>query len=71
MPVILMPTESVWNNIGPKDKILKVLPQTGNRMSISRDYARKSLPPGQRISKTGKIYWETRKNRTDILKGRL
>ena len=63
--------ESVWTSIGPKDKIIKILPQSGKRVSISRDFGRKALPPGKRISKTGKEYWETRKNRTDILKGRL
>jgi len=70
MPVILM-AESVWTNIGPKDKILKVLPQSGKRMSLPRDFARKASPPGKRVSKTGKKYWETRKNRTDVLKTRL
>lgn len=30
-----------------------------------RDKARKALPPGKRTSKTGNIYYETRKNRSD------
>lgn len=70
MPSFLMP-ESVWTSMRPKDKILKVLPQTGKRISIPRDYSRKAMPPGKRISKAGNEYFETRKNRTDILKGRL
>lgn len=40
------------------------------RSNLLRDAARKALPPGKRISKTGKIYYETRKNRSD-LKGKI
>jgi hypothetical protein len=29
------------------------------------DKSRKALKPGKRISKTGKVYWETRRNRSD------
>lgn len=45
-------------------KSLHVTPQTG-RTNIKRDIARKALAPGKRISKTGNIYWEGRKNRSD------
>jgi len=31
-----------------------------------RDKKRKALPPGKRISKKGKVYYEYRKNRTDL-----
>ena len=31
------------------------------------DKRRGALPPGKRISKTGKVYWESRKNRSDIV----
>jgi len=31
-----------------------------------RDKVRKALPPGKRISKSGNIYWEGRKNRSDL-----
>jgi len=30
------------------------------------DARRTALPPGKRISKSGKVYWESRKNRSDI-----
>jgi len=51
-------------------RVLKILPyQTGVRASIRSDRKRKALAPGKRISKSGKIYWETRRNRSD-LKGR-
>ena len=40
------------------------LPQVGTT-NIKRDAVRKALAPGKRVSKSGKIYWETRKNRSD------
>jgi len=44
---------------------LKVLKQVGTS-NKKRDLNRKALMPGKRISKTGKVYWETRKNRSDL-----
>ena len=32
----------------------------------SIDIKRKALAPGKRISKTGKVYWESRRNRSDL-----
>lgn len=43
--------------------------QTGTTHK-KRDKVRKAMPPGKRISKTGKVYYEYRKNRTD-LKGNI
>jgi len=40
--------------------------QSGERKSMKRDKKRKALPPGKRISKSGKVYYEYRKNRTDL-----
>lgn len=45
---------------------LSVTKQVG-KSSMPRDKARKALPPGKRISKTGKVYYETRKNRSDSI----
>ena len=45
---------------------LKTLDQTGTRKSLMRDRSRKARVPGKRISKTGKVYWETRRNRSDV-----
>jgi len=55
-----------FNAVGLKNqrKNIKVLKQTG-RTTPSIDAKRKALAAGKRISKTGKIYWETRKNRSD------
>jgi hypothetical protein len=38
--------------------------QTGSS-STARDRARKALAPGRRVSKTGSVYYERRKNRSD------
>lgn len=46
-------------------KNIKVMKQTGKWIDIDRDRGRKAMLPGKRVSKTGKIYYETRKNRTD------
>jgi len=43
---------------------LRALKQVGKSVK-SKDEKRKALMPGKRISKTGKVYWETRKNRSD------
>jgi hypothetical protein len=47
-------------------KKFKPLPQTGKTDSIKRDAGRIALQPGKRISNTGKTYWETRRNRSDM-----
>ena len=45
---------------------LRSLPQTAkNKTDKTIDASRKALMPGKRISKTGKVYWETRANRSD------
>ena len=43
---------------------IRTLKQVGTT-NLKRDAVRKALVPGKRISKTGKVYWETRKNRSD------
>jgi hypothetical protein len=51
-------------------KVLKIVKyQTGTRKSILKDKQRKALPPGKRRSKSGKTYWETRRNRSDLKGG--
>ena len=52
-------------NRGLLIETIKVLSQTGTRVSRKRDSGRKATYPGKRVSKTGKVYWETRRNRTD------
>jgi len=55
-------------NLFPKKRTtLKILNQTGSRKDLQRDKSRTAGLPGKRISITGNIYWETRKNRSDKL----
>lgn len=55
-----------FQSVGFKNqrRSLSTLEQVG-KTTLSRDKKRKALAPGKRISKTGKIYWETRTNRSD------
>lgn len=39
--------------------------QSGSRKSVKADRARKAMRPGYRISKSGNLYYENRKNRSD------
>lgn len=50
----------------PQKVISEVKFQTGNLKNFDRDLKSKALAPGKRISKTGKIYYEYRKNRSDL-----
>jgi len=43
--------------------------QTGRSKNISRDKKLKALPPGKRISASGKVYYEYRQNRSDLSGG--
>lgn len=45
--------------------------QTGKRKSVVADYSRRAKPPGYRRSKSGRLYYEARKNRSDKGKTRL
>lgn len=53
------------------DKTLKILMQTGEVKDAQRDSGRPAKLPGKRVSRTGNIYWETRKNRSDAPLKRL
>jgi len=50
-----------------KRKLLKKLKIHG-KSNVARDKNFKALKPGKRISSTGKIYTETRANRSDKYK---
>ena len=57
--------ESVWTKNQPKQKLIRELPQVQDTKSIPKDAARKARLPGKRISRTGKVYWESRSSRSD------
>jgi hypothetical protein len=52
-------------------KTFKELDQSGKIINKKRDLGRIALTPGKRISKNGKVYWETRINRSDRSGSRL
>ena len=47
-----------------KRKVLERLPQRGSSVR-SVDRKRRALPPGRRVSASGRVYTETRANRSD------
>ena len=46
-------------------RTIRTMKQTGTRKSLHLDRQRKALPPGRRISRSGRRYTETRRNRSD------
>jgi hypothetical protein len=48
-------------------KVVRRLPQVKVKHNMQIDASRHALPAGKRISKNGKVYWETRSDRTDAL----
>lgn len=74
MNLIKEELDKEFSSIGLKNqrRNLKVLPQVKVKgVDASRDKARKALAAGKRISKTGKVYWETRSNRSDKIGSKL
>ncbi len=66
MDFIKSELDNEFSAIGFKNqrRNLKVLDQVG-KTDKDIDSKRKALAPGKRVSKTGKIYWENRSNRSD------
>lgn len=49
-------------------RVLRVIKhQTGRKPNIPVDREKLALKPGKRISKTGHVYWETRRDRSDVV----
>jgi len=60
--------EKQLNSIGMKKKKPRIVYSKSRQIGKTnafKDKRRIALPPGKRVSKTGKIYYEYRKNRTD------
>ena len=69
---MVKPRKSVWDKMKPQPSVERILEQTPKtRKDVLRDAARPARLPGKRLSKTGKVYWETRQNRSDKLKSKL
>ena len=66
MDFIKSEMDKEFSSVGFKNqrKHLRTLPQKG-KSDVKIDKTLKALAPGKRISKSGKVYWETRKNRSD------
>lgn len=60
--------EKEFSSIGFKNqrKSLKVSDKQIGKSIKSIDAKRKALAPGKRVSKSGNIYYESRKNRSDL-----
>jgi hypothetical protein len=59
-------SEFIGRTVSPR--VLRVIKhQTGRKPNIIVDREKLALKPGKRISKNGKIYWETRKDRSDVI----
>lgn len=50
------------------NKKLSVAYKGASKDSLMRDASRHALAPGKRVSKTGKVYYENRRNRVDVSK---
>lgn len=48
-----------------KPVVLRDIDRQVGDSSTGYDLPRPALPPGKRMSKTGNVYWETRRNRSD------
>ena len=51
-----------------KGIVIKKSSRQIGKSNVSKDIRKKAMRPGKRISKNGKIYYEYRKNRTDLKK---
>ena len=66
--LVRKPKKPITNAFGYKpQKVVKVVEfQTGSEKNPIKDERYKALKPGKRISKSGKIYYEYRANRSDV-----
>lgn len=73
MDFIKAELEKEFKSVGFKNlqKNVKVSDKQIGKTIKSIDVKRIALPPGKRISKTGKTYYEKRKNRSDLKGGTL
>ncbi len=66
--------EELSSGVGMKKKKPQVVYKRDRQIGstdVFRDKRRIALPPGKRISKTGKIYFEYRRNRSDKVGSKL
>ena len=49
----------------PRGRVIAATNRQTGRSDLARDRQRKAMQPGKRRSRTGRVYYETRKNRSD------
>lgn len=62
--------ETLFINIS-KGKTIKYIKTRTGKTKISIDKKRSALLPGKRVSKSGRIYYEKRRNRSDLIKKKV
>lgn len=50
----------------PYPRVLRSVKWQRGRSNTAKDRRLKAMKPGKRVSRTRRIYWETRKNRSDL-----
>lgn len=50
-----------------KPKVVEIVKHQNGKTNLKRDKVRNALPSGKRISKSGNVYYEYRKNRSDMI----
>ncbi len=66
--------EELSSGVGMKKKKPQVIyggKKQHGKTNVYRDKRLTAMPPGKRISKTGKIYYEMRRNRSDVVGSKL
>ncbi len=71
MSIVRVPRQRRLNNYEKrktlKPKVISIAKyQTGTRKSKKKDNEIQAMPPGKRRSKYGRVYYECRRNKTDI-----
>lgn len=59
--------EEAFYNRKISPKVLRIIKHQTGKTNIPVDRTIRAMNPGKRISKTGHVYWETRKNRSDVI----
>jgi hypothetical protein len=52
--------------VARRSRILKIVPRQTGSSDPARDALYDALPPGKRVSRTGRVYYEYRRNRSDL-----
>jgi hypothetical protein len=59
--------DKFYNRSNTAARVLRVIKHQTGKTNVPVDKKITAMRAGKRISKTGNVYWETRKNRTDVV----